>query len=74
MMVRPGYFRMRPEKVHKRLSAELSKREFTFDYSFWSHDSFRALENGLMVPETDKYWGQERVFNEVGLEIINNSW
>lgn len=27
-----------------------------------------------MVPETDKYWGQERVFNEVGLEIINNSW
>lgn len=27
-----------------------------------------------MVPVTDKYWSQERVFNEVGLEIINNSW
>lgn len=27
-----------------------------------------------MIPENEKYWSQERVFNEVGLEIINNAW
>jgi hypothetical protein len=30
--------------------SENQKREYSFDYSIWSHDGFTALPNGLMVP------------------------
>ena len=61
--------------LHQDLNAkELSKREFTFDYSFWSHDEFQKLEGGLLVPMTKKYWDQEKVFNEVGNQILDDAW
>ena len=48
--------------------------DFTFDYSFWSHDEFRTDENGLYIPETEKYADQRRVFDRVGKEILDNAW
>jgi hypothetical protein len=30
-------------------------RDFTFDYSFWSHDDFEADENGLSIATSAKY-------------------
>jgi hypothetical protein len=30
---------------------EVNQRDFTFDYSFWSHDGFKADENGISVPD-----------------------
>ncbi len=30
-------------------------RDFTFDYSFWSHDEFTITEEGLNIPHSEKY-------------------
>lgn len=37
-------------------------RDFTFDYSFWSHDEFSVDERGYFVPDSDKYADQQQVF------------
>jgi len=49
-------------------------RDFTFDYSFWSHDGFEINDQGLNVPSGSKYADQQSVFNTVGKEILNNAW
>eukprot|EP01017_Pseudomicrothorax_dubius_P020674 TRINITY_DN22464_c0_g1_i3.p1 TRINITY_DN22464_c0_g1~~TRINITY_DN22464_c0_g1_i3.p1 ORF type:complete len:323 (+),score=88.67 TRINITY_DN22464_c0_g1_i3:37-1005(+) len=49
-------------------------RDFTFDYSFWSHDEFEVLEDGLTVPTSDKYADQKRVYDAVGREVLDNAW
>ena len=41
------------------------KKEFTFDYSFWSHDGFDTKEDGLMVPNDDRYADQNHVYSLV---------
>ena len=28
-------------------------RPFTFDYSFWSHDSFKVDDNGITIKDSD---------------------
>ena len=33
-------------------------RDFTFDYSFWSHDAFKNREDGYSEPEGTKYHDQ----------------
>jgi hypothetical protein len=33
-------------------------KDFTFDYSFWSHDEFEENENGYFVPLSDRYSDQ----------------
>ena len=43
----------------------MEKKEFTFDYSFWSHDGFDTKEDGLMVPSDDKYADQNHVYSLV---------
>lgn len=49
-------------------------RDFTFDYSFWSHDEFETTEDGMYVAMSDKYADQQRVFNCVGEEVLSNAW
>lgn len=49
-------------------------RDFTFDYSFWSHDGFETLENGYFQPIDEKYADQTKVFELVGKEILDNAW
>lgn len=49
-------------------------RDFTFDYSFWSHDCFETSPEGLYVATSDKYADQNFVFQKVGIEILDNAW
>jgi hypothetical protein len=49
-------------------------RDFTFDYSFWSHDEFTETPNGLLVPNDEKYADQRRVYDKLGVEVLDNAW
>jgi kinesin family protein 1 len=33
-------------------------RKFTFDFSYWSHDGFKELDDGYMSPTDSKYGDQ----------------
>lgn len=48
-------------------------RDYTFDYSFWSHDSFQTSPEGLYIPESDRYADQKKVFSCVGEEVLQNA-
>src|SRR5687768_6389945 len=50
------------------------KRDFNFDYSFWSHDGFEEDEQGYYHPITQRYADQQKVFNLVGKEVLDNAW
>ena len=51
------------------------KRQFTFDYSFWSHDSFITEEDGYLRPEPGgPYCDQAFVFDKLGKAILDNAW
>ena len=47
---------------------------FTFDYSFWSHDDYKILDNGYLSPISDKYADQKKVYNTVGKQVLDNAW
>ena len=50
-------------------------RTFTFDNSFWSHDSYIELENGYLSPDSSgKYTDQNMVFDILGKQILDNAW
>ncbi|KAF8782896.1 Kinesin-like protein KIF28P like protein [Argiope bruennichi] len=54
-------------------------KKFTFDYSYWSFDGFRELENGLIVrdeshPNGDRYCDQLTVYNDLGKGVLHNAW
>ena len=49
-------------------------RDFTFDYSFWSHDEFGTNEKGYFYPLSSKYTDQKKAFETVGVEILDNAW
>lgn len=48
-------------------------REFSFDYSFWSHDGFQVSPEGLNISTTDLYADQNKVFSCVGEEVLTNA-
>ena len=43
-------------------------KEFTFDYSFWSHDGYDVNAEGVSVKDTPSspYVDQQFVYNELG--------
>lgn len=41
-------------------------KEFTFDFSFWSHDGFEINEDGVSAAVDDKYADQRQVYDSVG--------
>ncbi|XP_071966233.1 kinesin-like protein KIF28 [Antedon mediterranea] len=49
-------------------------RRFTFDYSYWSHDGFKTLENGYLAAEDKKYADQQIVFDNLGQGVLDNAW
>lgn len=53
-------------------------REFTFDYSFWSHNGYIEEEDGYLRRDPNhvgtKYDDQERVYNELGEAVLKNAW
>lgn len=49
-------------------------KEFTFDFSYWSHDGFHEDENGYLVADSDKYATQRKVFDDLGQGVLNNAF
>lgn len=54
--------------------AKNPNKTFAFDYSYWSHDGFEVDESGYCRPLTSKYADQQRVYEDVGKEVLNNSF
>lgn len=53
------------------------EKEFNFDYSYWSHDGFiEEPGTGLMkkASPSSNYADQMTVFNDLGVEVLNNAW
>ncbi|XP_065676074.1 kinesin-like protein KIF28 [Hydra vulgaris] len=48
-------------------------KEFSFDFSYWSHDQFEADENGIFVGTSPQYADQRMVFNDLGQGVLNNA-
>jgi hypothetical protein len=56
-----------------------SERNFSFDYSYWSHSGFQVEQNGycapdLTAPDGSKYADQKKVFSDLGTSILSNAW
>jgi len=51
-----------------------SKKDFAFDYSFWSHDGFEILDNGYNKAIDSRYSDQQSVYEKVGKEVLENAW
>jgi hypothetical protein len=54
-----------------------SEREFTFDYSYWSHDGFKTdPSTGMSVKEfaSSPYASQQQVFDDLGLGVLDNAF
>ena len=53
-----------------------NEKNFTFDYSFWSHSGFGTREDGYTYPlDDDKgYKDQKYVFDKIGKSVIDNAW
>ncbi|KAF4713789.1 hypothetical protein FOZ63_030743, partial [Perkinsus olseni] len=52
-------------------------KRFTFDYSFWSHDDYEIDSlTGVSQPKgsSSRYADQQRVFEAVGVDVLNNAW
>lgn len=47
---------------------------FLFLQSYWSHDGYQKNEDGYFAPENDKYADQQKVFDELGVGVLANSW
>lgn len=60
--------------ILKEGSSEI-ERTFTYDNCFWSHDEFETDERGYhYAPKgSRKYWDQERVYNVLGKDVLNNA-
>ena len=53
------------------------EKEFNFDYSYWSHDgSVEDPATGLLrkASPSSPYADQQTVFNDLGVEVLNNAW
>lgn len=52
-----------------------SNRDFAFDYSFWSHDGYLEMENGYLANDGgSEYADQRHVYEQLGIEVLNNAW
>ncbi|XP_077993433.1 kinesin-like protein KIF28 [Glandiceps talaboti] len=49
-------------------------KKFSFDFSYWSHDSFKESATGYLEPTSKKYADQKRVFEDLGRGILDNAW
>lgn len=55
-----------------------TERDFSFDYSFWSHDGYIEESDGYLRRDPGhvgtKYDDQEVVYNELGKLVLDNAW
>lgn len=50
------------------------KRDFAYDYSFWSLDGYEEEDNGVLKGTGDKYADQDYVYNTIGRDMLENAW
>lgn len=48
-------------------------KEFSFDYSYWSHDQFHTDDAGNFVADSPKYASQRNVFDDLGQGVLDNA-
>ncbi|XP_078581839.1 kinesin-like protein KIF28 isoform X1 [Branchiostoma floridae x Branchiostoma japonicum] len=63
-----------PTTVLNDPSGENDPKRFTFDYSYWSHDSFKEEASGYLAPAKPHYADQNMVFKDVGMGVLANAW
>ena len=49
-------------------------KTFAFDFSYWSHDSFHESDGGELIPDSDKYATQRKVFDDIGQDVLNSAF
>ncbi|CAB3998979.1 kinesin KIF28P [Paramuricea clavata] len=49
-------------------------KEFTFDFSYWSHDGYEVTAEGMCVGTNPKYADQRNVFDDLGQGVLNNAF
>ncbi|CAH1788618.1 unnamed protein product [Owenia fusiformis] len=49
-------------------------KNFTFDYSYWSHEGFKSNADGYLEPTDSKYADQKKVFADLGQGVLDNAW
>ncbi|XP_041367866.1 kinesin-like protein KIF28P [Gigantopelta aegis] len=49
-------------------------KQFAFDYSYWSHDGFNEEPDGYLKPKDASYADQQKVFDDLGKGVLENSW
>ncbi|XP_067143109.1 kinesin-like protein KIF28 [Centruroides vittatus] len=54
-------------------------KNFTYDFSYWSHDGFKELKNGYLTPDLDhpnghKFSDQDKVYSDLGRGVLKNAW
>ncbi|XP_078377646.1 kinesin-like protein KIF28 [Oculina patagonica] len=49
-------------------------RKFAFDFSYWSHDGFKELDDGYLSPAEPHYADQKLVFDDLGRGVLENAW
>ena len=60
--------------IESKDDAKNPTQKFTFDYSCWSHDVFAVENSGYCKPPTAKYADQQRVYQDVGKDALNNAF
>ncbi|CDI75167.1 kinesin, putative [Eimeria praecox] len=60
--------------IENKDDAKNPSRTFAFDYSYWSHDGFEVDDTGYCRPTSAKYADQHRVYQDVGKDVLNNSF
>jgi pSer/pThr/pTyr-binding forkhead associated (FHA) protein len=53
------------------------EKKFYFDYSYWSHDGYAEdPSSGVLLPDgpSSIYASQQKVFDDLGIDVLNNAW
>ncbi|UJR22741.1 hypothetical protein I4U23_025773 [Adineta vaga] len=57
-------------------SSSDEQKQFSFDYSYWSHDGFIELPSGKLEPNNSSslYANQQKVFDDLGHDVLKNAF
>eukprot|EP00049_Salpingoeca_infusionum_P003564 m.67919 g.67919 ORF g.67919 m.67919 type:complete len:228 (-) comp12180_c0_seq3:3141-3824(-) len=60
--------------IFRQHEGKKEERKFTFDYSYWSHDGYKETPEQLLVPVGANYADQAKVFDDLGVGVLNNAF
>lgn len=52
---------------------EAPPKDFSFDFSYWSHDQFHTDDAGVLIGDSPAYATQRMVFDDLGQGVLNNA-